>query len=454
MTVGSRPRQSTAERFASLGCVICACLLLGGCARMRWSTAHPCCVEGKPFLQRQTIAWHLFDVTLVSQVTRSLNVVRQGRRWLGMPVRSRNLRDGRLVASIFMEPHEPGSLSPEAVRWGPSRPEDLPVPPLVITKSKLEGKTAGFFVRDARGRRHLLKLDPVDAPELLTGAEVVTSKLMCALGYRVPSYEIAVVSPEELRVAPDARKKGASGTMVQFTEEDLRVVLQGRLRDGRIRVVATKIVEGEILGPVPFKAFKDCAELRALKVAYAWVNNIDTKDHNSLLVWDGHQTVGYLIDFGTSLGADAGIGGPGGPKDPCAGGRYIVDLTVLPLELATLGLYDGGCDRRSPLVSGAVGRFATTVNPDRWKPYAPNLAFSEMTREDARWMARRLSRLSRAQLEAAVSAGRYSDPSDASYLVEALEGRRQAIVAHYLGSEALHASSGPDVRRVGRLGER
>jgi hypothetical protein len=50
-------------------------------------------------------------------------------------------------------------------------------------------------------------------------------------------------------------------------------------------------------------------------------------------------------------------------------------------------------------------------------------------------MARRMNRLSRAQIEAAVSAGRYSNPEDAAYLVEVLEQRRDAIVKHYIGAD-------------------
>jgi hypothetical protein len=55
-----------------------------------------------------------------------------------------------------------------------------------------------------------------------------------------------------------------------------------------------------------------------------------------------------------------------------------------------------------------------------------------MTREDAQWLARRLSALSREQLEAAVAAGRYSDPEDAAWIVNVLDERRQAIMEEYL----------------------
>jgi hypothetical protein len=161
---------------------------------------------------------------------------------------------------------------------------------------------------------------------------------------------------------------------------------------------------------------------------YAWLNNIDAKDHNSLLVWDGTKTVGYLIDFGTSLGGDAGLAGP---KDHCAGWRYVVDWRTIALELVTLGLYRPVCDYTSPVVSPAIGRFSTQLNAGQWKPYVPNLAFSAMTDDDARWMARRMARLSRAQIEAAVAAGQYNRASDAAYLAQTLLERREIIVRRF-----------------------
>jgi hypothetical protein len=346
-----------------------------------------------------------------------------------LPVRSLNLKDGQLTSSAFFTDRDPARLSPEDVARGPTRPGDVAQPPFAITKAKTEGKTPGFFVTDARGVRYLFKLDPIDAPELLSGAEVVTSKLLYALGYHVPSYEIVYVQPEELQVAPDLVSREARGGVRPFLESDVAAFLEGRVLEGRVRVAASRMLEGEVLGPASFKRFRDCTELRALKVAYAWVNNIDAKDHNSLLVWNGDRVVGYLIDFGTALGADAGLGGP---KGPCAGWLNIVDLKEVSLKLLTLGMHHPPCDVEIRPASPSVGLFTAEVDPEGWKPYAPNLAFEEMNDTDAEWMARRMARLSRAQIEAAVAAGRYSNPADAAYLADMLERRREAIVRAYL----------------------
>ena len=375
-------------------------------------------------MHRAPIWWHLFDVTVASPVKQSLNVVRLVRRASKLPQRSLNLHDDVVQDTAFFTNRNIEQLSPSDVAAGPTRPEDTATPPFTITKLKGEGQTPGFFVQDAKGARYLFKLDPVRAPELLSGAEAVTSKLMYALGYHVPSYEIIWVRPDDLQ---------ADGSI------NLPLLLDGRVQGGVVRVVASKIIDGEILGPGSFKRFRDCADVRALRLAYAWVNNIDAKDHNSLLVWDGTRTVGYLIDFGTSLGADAGNAGP---KHPCAGILNIVDMHEATLELLTLGMHKPPCRiDTTPPVDSHVGLFTARFKPESWKPYAPNLAFDAMTEADGRWIARRIAKLSRAQIDSAVSAGHYADPADAVYLAETLEQRRQAIIEEYLNDEPEDAAA-------------
>ena len=365
---------------------------------------------------------------MTSQAAKVFHLARFSRRLFGVPIRALNLRHGEVADSAFFTNRDIRALTPEAVRWGPSRPDAPARPPLTGTKPKTEGKTPGFFVTDANGARFLVKLNPIDSPELLSGAEVVTSKLLYALGYHVPSYEILELSPDDVRLRPEE----ARGQAAQFTDEELRRLLESRLREGKVRVSASRVLDGEILGPAVFKRFRDCAEIRALKLAYAWLNNIDAKDHNSLLVWNGRETVGYLIDFGTSLGADAGRAGP---KTRCAGWVNIVDVQEIALKVVTFGAHQPTCDTADQAFSPSVGFFSSHIDPDGWKPYAPNLAFDEMNEDDADWIARRMARLSREQIAAAVAAGRYTNPADAVYLVEALVARRDAIVERYLDDD-------------------
>ncbi|MBI3323060.1 MAG: hypothetical protein HYZ95_01190 [Candidatus Omnitrophica bacterium] len=404
-------------------------IVLGGCAAGQTASparrepspgraSPPCLLTAKPALRKQPVGWHLFDVTVLSQIEQGFHPGRIGRRLAGSPLPAGNFSDGTVADSSFFTNRDIARMTPADVRWGPTQPSQLATPPFTITKIKDEGKTAGFFVTDAKGRRFLLKLDVAGYPDLVTGAEVVTSKLLHLLGYYVPSYEIVEMAVEDLAVSE----------RVEDGEEELREHLEGRLRDGRFRASASRLLDGEVLGPFRFKQHRDCAECRALKVACAWVNHTDTKDHNTLMVWTGTQAVGYLIDFGTSLGADAARG----PKRPCQGWHYDVDLPHAAAELLTFGLHDDGCSAQEPVISQAGGRFPSAFDPRHWKPYAPNLAFEELTEPEARWMAARIAQVSRPQLEAAVASGAYHDPQDAERLVEILQRRQQAIVKAYL----------------------
>ena len=391
----------------ALSCLL-SLILLSGCATGRASRDGSCVITAKPTPQKQPISWHVLNVTLrhLLSVSHLLPLGSTGDRV-----------DGVVADSAFFTNRSVGTLSPEAVRNGPTPSSQRPLPPFTVTRLKDEGKTAGFFVTDAAGARFLFKLDLVDQPELVTGAEVVTSKLLHALGYYVPSYEIVTFHPQEVTVSPTAHVEA----------EDLQELLAPRLRQGQVRASASRIVDGQILGPFQFQRFRSCACLRALKLAYAWVNNTDAKDHNTLMVWTGDRAIGYLIDFGSAFGADADHG----PKGPCQGWLYDVDLANWTVEALTLGLARNGCDHREQPWSSAVGLFSPRCDPRRWKPYVPNLAFDAMSLADAQWMATRLAALSHAQLEAAVAAGHYGRSEDARRILEVLEARRAAILQVY-----------------------
>lgn len=390
---------------------LAAAVLAAGCSTSRSA----CLIADKPVVHHQSVAWQLFDVTVWAQM----------RQWVDVPRWARKLRADEASdaataeepATSFWTPRAIAELSPEAVMAGPTGPDDRAKPPFVVTKIKDEGKTGGFFVTDAKGDRYLFKLDVLGSPELVTSAEVISSKLAHALGYSVPSYEIETIDVKELQLnSHDAELR-----------EELDELLTPRTQDGRVRVCASRFLPGEILGPWRFGDHAGCRTVRALRLVYAWLNNTDAKDRNTLLTWSDERAIGYVFDFGSSLGANAELG----PKLACQGWVNDVDLREWALEWLTLGARESGCHPREPIVSPAVGRFSAHFDPLRWKPYAPNLAFDEMTPADGRWIAERLAQLTPAQIEAAVAAGQLSSSSDAAYLVRTLNERRLAILRTY-----------------------
>jgi len=304
--------------------------------------------------------------------------------------------DGEVPDSDFYVNRDIAHLSPADVARG-ANTDDGPVGRIKFLRRKKSGASPGFFGEDERGVGYLFKCDRDDFPEMITGAEIVGNRLMWVLGYNVPESYITTIR----------------GTGTNF--------------DGR-RAVAIRLVPGEILGPMDFKKSRDLREVRALKVASAWINNTDIKELNTLVTWRNGRVVRYLIDFSNCLGSHTIA-----PKSPKAGWEYSFDLGAGLIQLLTLNLIPRPYDPREKPFSKAVGLFNSNFDPDAWKPNYPVVPFWDMTREDAEWMARKIGRVSDELIRAAVAAAHYSRKSDADYIVRVLAERREVIVRRYLG---------------------
>lgn len=333
---------------------------------------------------------------------------------------------GEVPRSSWFTPRELDSAQVAAgpdSRDGPSREG-----PWRVQSLKAGGNTAGLLIEDASGERFMLKFDPFAYPELTTGAEAVSTHLMYALGYHVPDNDVVFFRPDRL-LADSARVD--PNHLQEVIEEAFTY------EKGRLRALASRFVEGEVMGPWRYYGtvaddgndifpHERRRELRGLRVAAAWLENIDTRLRNTLASWIPSQdtTRGYvrhyLIDLGTTLGA-----GPREPLRPSGGHLRVYDLwnrlqrspwdSVAPPPYRGLGSYE-------------IEHF----DPTTWKPNFPNPAFQRMDRADAFWVARRIASLDDADLRAAVAAGRYSDARTAEYLVRTLAARRDLIARTYL----------------------
>jgi hypothetical protein len=204
-----------------------------------------------------------------------------------------------------------------------------------IVSGKNEGVTPGFRVTDARGDVYFIKFDPPANPEMATGAEVVSTHVLHALGYHVPENYIATVDPADLRIGAGATIKGDNGRERPFDASDLEAVLarSARRDDGLYRVVASKALRGTPLGPFRYHGTRPDdpndiyhhehrRELRGLRVYAAWLNHDETRSINTLdtlVDADGRRVVRHhLIDFGSTLGSGSTVA-----QKPRAGNEYI-----------------------------------------------------------------------------------------------------------------------------------
>ena len=338
-------------------------------------------------------------------------------------------------------------LTPDEVRTGPIAIESPQAhTPWTVTRSKLEGQSLGFFITDARGEKFLIKFDPKGKPEIETAAHVITGRLLWAAGYNVPEDFIARVRRVDLRVAGDATWTDRTGRKQPYTQKQLDAALRNVevARDGTIRVLASRMLPGRMLGGHPDEgvraddpndriAHELRRDLRGARPIFAWLDHVDVKESNTADVWVAdtadptrHYVRHYWLDFGKSLGAMAAIA-----RDATRGYEYSVDYGAMFGALVTLGARPHAWEgRRSPGVRG-VGLYERSFDPRRWKPstqaYRP---FLESDIYDWLWGTKIVLRFSPDHLRAAVSAGELSDPRAAQYLVETLLARQRALARH------------------------
>ena len=337
------------------------------------------------------------------RIFRLFNMPRSLRRLVGYPKQADDLTEGGGIPdSAFFFNTDLSVITPKMLRQ-----QDELIQPrgkITITRKKQEGQSKGFYGMDERGGEYIIIVDPPGMEEQVTSAEVIGSTLMRMAGYNVALSAIVTI-------------QGTGNP--EF--------------DGR-RGVATKLVEG-YKGHWTYRAFKNRREMRASMLFGGWIHNTDWVDHNtgiSVVKVDGVPlTRYYVFDFGGSLGSwNIRI------KEPRDGWEHYISFhefflwpVTRPLELAGIIQKPYGADGAQ--FSAAVGYFDSNFRPDRYRPNYPNMAWAEMTREDALWAAGLIARYTEEQIRTAVDLARYSRTEDADYVYKTLLERRKKILDYY-----------------------
>jgi hypothetical protein len=365
-----------------------------------------------------------------------------GKSPLGTEAQDVNTLDEVADGAWFVNRHGSKRMSLEDLVRGPNTgdPPD-PTQTWTVFRSKTQGVTPGFDIEDESGRRYVIKLDPVEVPEIASASEVISTKIFYAVGYHVAENYVVRVHPDRFAIKPGTQVEDSFGdktTLTQFRfNRSIRLV--PRLPDGTIRVTASKYVDGVPIGhrryyetrsddPNDVVPHEDRREQRGLRLFSAWLNHDDTRAQNTIDSWveEGgrHYVRHYLLDFGSLLGS-----GSVSMQLPYYGFQYTFDFPTFKRNLLGLGF-------RVPEYRKAkwpefpeyepVGRFESELfDPARWKGNYPNPAFARMTGRDAFWAAKILMKFTREELEAIVATGEYSDPENARYLLQILVERQQ-----------------------------
>jgi hypothetical protein len=344
----------------------------------------------------------------------------------------------------FTNRHGRIRMTREALQRGAGN-ENQPQPPFVIVGAKTEGITPGFKMMDAKGRLYFVKPDPIDYPELSTGADSMGSKFFYAIGYNTPENYIVRMKSSDWTIDRAAKIKGIGGIPREMVAKDLFDILAKvpLLPDGSFRVTASLAIPGKSLGPFRYEGTRSDdpndivphehrRDLRGLFVFCAWLNHTDAKAANS---YDGLVQEGgipfvrhYLIDFGSAFGSDGDT-----IKDARFGHKYQIPSAGDAFRsLFHLGLYSHGWERAAYPSAKATGRIESKVfDPEGWKPNYPNPAFLNRRPDDEYWAAKIVMAFSDADIRSLVETAEYSDPRAADYVVNTLAERRDKIGRTY-----------------------
>ena len=336
-------------------------------------------------------------------------------------------------------------MSLDELARGPNEFETLVIDGWPVIAGKGEGRTPGWRVAAPDGTVYQIEFDPREFPERTSGAELTGTLFYHAVGFNVPEAYLVEVDPDQVFLTPGATID-VQGRLRPFTPLDVTDVLERSARqpDGKYRAVASRFVDGSVLGPFRYHGTRSDdpndlfphehrRELRGNRVFAAWLNHVDSRGINSLDVLLGSETAGYvkhyMFDFGSIMG-----GGPGLANELRAGNEYLLDWGKGFKTLASLGFYVRPWLRvRYPSVPVSVGRFeAESFDPESWRPEYPNPAFRNLRVDDAFWAARIVSRFSDGAIRTIVGQARFSDAVASEYIIDTLIQRRDKVATHWL----------------------
>jgi hypothetical protein len=309
------------------------------------------------------------------------------------------------------------------------------------------GVRPGILIADSKYQLYLLRFDPPDYLEMSTGATMVASKIVYALGYNVLENYIVYFERDQL-VASDAGEDVTSmGERRDLTEEDIDNFLRRVARDPEkgYRAVATRVPgawEG-LLGPfqvfgtrsddpndiVPHEHRRD---LRGLFVFSAWLNNAYMSALHTLdalvIENDVPYIRHYLVDFYTALGSARDS-----RKKAHEGNDLLFDRGQTLKNIAGMGFYSQRWMRAKYPKFSSVGRFEyVTFEPEKWTTEYELAPFANRLPDDTYWAAKQVMAFTDEELRVLVATGQYSDPDAEEWIAQCLIARRDKIGQTYL----------------------
>ena len=340
----------------------------------------------------------------------------------------------------------PRALSAAAMERG-AAVDEPPRPPFRIVHTLTGGSAAGFVVYDALDREYALKLDPEGHLAMVSGTDVVATRLAWASGWRVPGDVIVDLAPGDLVVQPDATMINDWSQRTRLDRGDVDSILAHSAKnpDGTYRAVASRWVNGHVIGAFSWLGrdradandrydHQNRRDLRGFGVFASWIDDVDTVDLNTLDTYVGAPGRGHVLHYQLDLGGSFGVFS-NAPKQYWMSDQSYFQFDRVFASLADLGFVphrweSARWQRRREALDEQYPEFggfaAEHFDPRKWRPIVDTPPFVRMTERDRYWGAKRVAVFSADELRGAIAAARYR-PEAANYLFTTLSRRRDAI---------------------------
>ncbi len=330
---------------------------------------------------------------------------------------------------------------------GDDRPPSTTAPWQVLI-TKPFGVNSGLLVADAKNDLYLLRFDPYGHEGLATGAQMVASRFLYALGYFVVENYLVRFDRAQLVAHPSGQAVSSAGRPRPLVVDDIDAFLRD-LPEGpghTYRAVATRLPERRegLLGPYQVWGTRSDdpndtvlhehrRDLRGLSVFAAWLNisNMRAVGTQDILTTAG-SGVSRIRHFIVDLTRSLGSGLFDGPKLAWEGNEHILpSLGEIGHNIATLGLVTPDWMKAKFPDLPEVGTFGSeTFDPETWTTTEPIAPFVNRLPDDAFWAARQVMAFSDDEIRAIVKTGQYSQSAE-DWITASLIERRNRIGRTY-----------------------
>lgn len=327
-------------------------------------------------------------------------------------------------------------ISSQAIVKGPEE-KGSPELPLTIVKAKKGGNSPGFVIQDARGLKYLIKFDRAEYPALESTVNFVANRLFWGFGYNVPE--------EFIFYFPSAESKDVIlGKEIERDAVNKILTSSHAEKDGRYRAVASLLLEGKILGPIPQKGTRqgdpndkipheNRRTLRALRMFCAWLDNSGVRSDNTLDVYVGNppdqgHAVHYLLDFGEALGLH------GYEKErPWDGFEHFFSWKDMTRNFFTFGFPLKKWERLNVDATEPLGSFESEMfEAGKWKESLEFMPIRSSQPDDDYWAAKIIAAIKPEHLEALFQATNHPEKNYTDSLKEILLKRQEKILSYAL----------------------